>query len=146
MNGKTTTTKYNRFMNFNVIYNLHVLWSSRNLEIIYVMCCSIRRGVLAGIAIEEINDDDPLLPDTNPSRVSHNVIMSTCRLPSMYVVITYIIHMCHIYIYEYVRQAYASRLVKGFALLSLFYTVQNVDGVTRFRSHTWPVMFRGCLR
>lgn len=63
------------------------------------MCCSIRRGVLAGIAMEEINDDDPLLLDTNPSRVSHNVIMSTCRLPSMYVVITYIIYMCHIYIH-----------------------------------------------
>jgi len=91
---------------------------------------------LDGIAIEEINDDDPLLPDTDPSRVSHNVIMSTCRLPSMCVVITYNIHMC--YIYKYVRRAYASRLVKGLALLLLlFYTVRNVAGVTRFISHTW---------
>lgn len=102
INGKITKTKFHRLVNCNVIYKLQALWSSRNLGIIYVMCCSIRKGISAGIAIEEINDDYPLLPDTDPSRVSHNVIMSTCRLPSMCVVITYNIHMCHIYIYIYI--------------------------------------------
>jgi len=131
-------------MNFNVIYNLHVLWSSRNLEIIYVMCCSIRRGVLAGIAIEEINDDDPLLPDTDPSRVSHNVIMSTCRLPSMYVVITYIIHMCHIH--TRVRTTSLREPTgKGFCVIIIvLYWTKRGRRNPFYKSHV--VMFRGCLR
>lgn len=107
--------KLNRFICFNIVYKLYALWSSQNLEIICKICCFQKRVLTAIARREEINDDDPLLLDTIPLLVSHNVIMSTCRLPSMCVVITYNINMCHIYTYisTYVRRAYASRLVKG---------------------------------